>query len=129
MNWLSELAVGDIVYVVPGDRRFHKPHHAQVTRKARKFVYFQQYEPANGSLSGYEVKADMTDSDHVVTFVNVGSGYDIYRNIQAYAEFLSLSKMRRRIEDSFRYGPKPTDEQVKQIAAILNINGEDDVSN
>ena len=129
MNWLSELAVGDLVYMVPGDRRFHKPHHAQVTKKARKFVYFRRYEPADGSLSGYDVKADMTDSDHAVTFVNVGTGSDIYRNIQAYTEFLSVSKMRGRIEDAFRYGPKPTDEQVKQISAILNIDGEDDVRN
>lgn len=129
MNWLSELAVGDIVYVVPGDKRFDKPHHAKVVRKGRKFIYLSRYYPEDGHVSRNEVKADLTDSDHVRTSVNVGSGASIYRNIQSYTEKANVMRLLRRLEDAFRHGPKPTDEQVKQIAAILNINGEDDVRN
>lgn len=127
MNWLKDLALGDVVYIVPADRRFNRPYHAIVTKQGRKLIHFKQYDPETKVAHGLEVKADMTNTDYVMTFVNVGSGSPIYRSFESYTDQLSVMRMRRRIEDRLRYGgPRITEDEIRKIAAILNINGDPD---
>jgi hypothetical protein len=104
--------VGQKVWYVPRERRFEKPHEAEITKIGRKWASF-------GQGSRFDIETGCVD----------GSGYitpgRIYQSEAAWREeqelFHAWSNLRRRIE---RYSEPPnslTVDKIRQAREILGI--------